>query len=67
MYYHSMTAAAVVKPGDSVTLPLVPEMIWNRDGQEKQDCERNGAKRRLENIGQRYGWLKPTLLGDDLY
>ncbi|MDR0758694.1 MAG: ISNCY family transposase, partial [Treponema sp.] len=42
-------------------------MIRNEDGQEKQDCERNAAKRWLANHGQRYAWLKPTLLGDDLY
>jgi hypothetical protein len=66
-YYHSMVAGAVVKPGGSVVLPLMPEMIRNEDGQEKQDCERNATKRWLLNNGQRYAWLKPTLLGDDLY
>jgi hypothetical protein len=42
-------------------------VIQNEDGQEKQDYERNAAKRWLEHNGQRYAWLKPTLLGDDLY
>jgi hypothetical protein len=59
-----MAAGAVVKPGGGVALPFMPEMIRNGDG---QDYERNAAKGRLENNGQRYAWLKPTLLGDDLY
>jgi hypothetical protein len=59
-------AGAVVKPGGNVVAPRL-EMVRNEDGQEKQDCEWNAAKRRLENNGQRYGWLKPTLLGEDLY
>jgi hypothetical protein len=30
-YYHSMTAAVMVNPGDAVVLPLMPEMIRNED------------------------------------
>ena len=66
-YYHSIVAATIVKPGDSVVLPLMPEMIRNEDGSEKQDCERNAAKRWLGKHGVEYQWLSPTLLGDDLY
>jgi hypothetical protein len=46
---------------------LMPEMIRNEDGREKQDCERNAAKRWLGKNGAEYQWLSPTLLGDDLY
>jgi hypothetical protein len=42
-------------------------MIRNEEGKEKQDCGRKAAKRRPKNNGQRYGRLKLTLLGDDLY
>jgi hypothetical protein len=46
LYYHDMAAATIVKPGKPVVvLPLVPEFIRNEDGKEKQDCERNAAKR----------------------
>jgi len=48
-------------------LPLNPEFIRNEDGQEKQDCERNAAKRWLEGNAESYTWLNPVLLGDDLY
>jgi hypothetical protein len=34
---------------------------------QKQDCERNAAKRMLEKYGEYYKELKATLLGDDLY
>jgi hypothetical protein len=48
-------------------IPVVPEMIRNGDGEEKQDCERNAGKRRLGKHGKEYAQLSPTLLGDDLY
>jgi hypothetical protein len=32
-YYHSMTAAVVVRPGSEVVLPLMPEMIRNEDSE----------------------------------
>ena len=76
-YYHSMTAAVMVRPGGEVVLPLMPEMIRNEDRgaaagkasyeKQKQDCERNAAKRLLEKHGEYYKELKATLLGDDLY
>jgi hypothetical protein len=34
---------------------------------QKQDCERNAAKRLLEKHGEYYKELKATILGDDLY
>jgi hypothetical protein len=53
MYYHGIAAGAVVKPGGGVVLPLMPEMIRNGGGQEKQDCERNAAKRaRLKSFNK---------------
>ena len=66
-YYHSAVAGAIVRPGSTTVLPVSPEMITNQDGSEKQDCERNAAKRWLEKHANEYKWLSPTLLGDDLY
>jgi len=66
LYYHDMLAAALVKPGHQTVVPLFPEFIRNEDGQEKQDCERNAAKRWLESNAQEYKWLNPVFLGDDL-
>ena len=66
-YYHTILAGTIVKPGETVVLPVMGELIGNGDGSEKQDCERNAAKRWLLNHAEEYRWLKPTLLGDDLF
>jgi hypothetical protein len=67
VYYHAALAGALVKPGCTKVLPLAAEIIGNKDGNEKQDCELEAGKRWLQAHGQEYNWLKPTLLGDDLY
>ena len=66
-YYHSILAGTIVKPGETAVLPVMGEMIRNEDGEEKQDCERNAAKRWIRKHAEEYAWLKPTLLGDDLF
>ncbi|MDR0377133.1 MAG: hypothetical protein LBH70_04990, partial [Spirochaetaceae bacterium] len=67
LYYHDMVAAALVKPGCETVLPLAPEFIRNEDGEGKQDCERNAAKRWVEGHAEEHAWLNPVYLGDDLY
>lgn len=67
LYYHDMVAAVLVKAKEETVLPLNPEFIRNEDGQRKQDCERNAVKRWLLNNAERYKWLNPIVLGDDLY
>jgi hypothetical protein len=62
-----MLGTAIVRPGSNGVLPLMPEYIRNEDGSERQDCERNAAKRYLEERGAGPAWLRPTFLGDDLY
>jgi hypothetical protein len=52
-FYHSMLAATVVAPGHNMVLPPMPEFIVKPDGAEKQDCERNAAKRWLAAHGER--------------
>ncbi len=66
-YYHAAVAGAVVKPGCHKVLPVAAEIIRNSEGEKKQDCELAAGKRWLEAHGAEYAWLKPTLLGDDLY
>jgi len=66
-YYHSILAASIVRPGKTEVLPMMGEFIRNEDGKEKQDCELNAAKRWLATHAEEYRWLKPTLLGDDLF
>jgi hypothetical protein len=66
-YYHTMLAATIVAPGHNMALPLMPEFIAPQDGQAKQDCERNGAKRWLAMHSQRVAGLRPVYLGDALF
>jgi hypothetical protein len=66
-YYHAAVAAAVVRPGCTKVLPVAPEIIRNTDGAKKQDCELAAGKRWLAAHAAEYAWLKPTVLGDDLY
>jgi hypothetical protein len=65
--YHTLLAATLVAPGHNRVLPLMPEFITPQDGAEKQDCERNAAKRWLERHGGRMRALRPVYLGDALF
>src|SRR5919112_4876602 len=62
-----MLAATVVAPSHAMALPLMPEFIAPQDGAEKQDCERNAAKRWLATHAKRLTDLRPIYLGDDLF
>ena len=66
-FYHSMLAATIVAPGHNMAVPLMPEFIAKQDGAEKQDCERNAAKRWLTTHCERVKTLRPVYLGDDLF
>src|SRR4051812_19162169 len=65
-YFHAFLAASMVAPGHKQVLPLPPEFIAPQDGAEKQDCERNAAKRWLAGHGAALAHLQPVYLGDDL-
>jgi hypothetical protein len=66
-YYHTALLPVLVKPGLDKVIRLAPEYVRPPDGAEKQDCERNAAKRWLARWGAAYRPLGVTLLGDDLY
>ena len=66
-YFHAFLGASIVAPGHQQVLPLPPAFIVPQDGAEKQDCERNAAKRWLERHGPALAHLKPVFLGDDLF
>jgi Transposase DDE domain len=65
--YHTMLAATIVAPAHNLAVPLMPEFIAPRDGAEKQDCERNAAKRWLATHSKRVAGLHPVYLGDALF
>jgi hypothetical protein len=66
-YFHAFLGASLVAPGHKQVLPLPPEFIVPQDGAEKQDCERNAAKRWLAEHGPALACYRPIYLGDDLF
>jgi hypothetical protein len=66
-HYHAMLAAMIVTPSHNMVLPLMPDFITPQDGAEKQDCERNAARRWLIAHGERVAALRPVYLGDALF
>ena len=66
-HFHSAITPVIVSPGHRQVVPLRPEFITPQDGQAKQDCEINAAKRWLGAHAARYATGNDTLLGDDLY
>ena len=63
-YYHQMLAAALVHPDFSEVIPLAPEPIQHQDGQSKNDCERNAARRWLKRFRREHPHL-PVIITED--
>lgn len=66
-YYHAALLPLMVQPSMEHVLACFPEMITPQDGAEKQDCERNAAKRWLSNWSHLFTPHSITYLGDDLF
>jgi hypothetical protein len=66
-YFHGFLGASMVAPGHQQVLPLPPAFIAPQDGAQKQDCERNAAKRWLGQHAPALAHLRPTSPGDDLF
>jgi hypothetical protein len=49
-HHHQMLCAVLVHPDKQTVLPIASEPISCRDGQEKNDCELNAAKRLLDDF-----------------
>jgi hypothetical protein len=64
--YHQLLAAAIVHPARATVLPLFPEAITRQDGETKNDCERNAAKRLIPSLRQAFPKLRMILLEDSL-
>lgn len=63
-YYHQILGSALVHPDQKVVIPLSPEPILKRDGAQKNDCERNAAKRWLDDFRREHPHL-PTVIVED--
>jgi len=66
-YSHALVTPLLVAPGQSQVIALEPEFIRPQDGQKKQDCELQAAKRWIERNARRFAPGSVTILGDDLY
>lgn len=65
-YYHQMLSAVLVHPDMKVVLPLCPEPILQQDGSNKNDCERNAAKRLITDFRREHPHLKVIVVEDGL-
>jgi hypothetical protein len=66
-YHHQILQSVIVHPEMRQVLPLAPEAISNRDGNKKQDCERNAGKRVVRKIRATHPRLKIIVTADGLY
>ena len=65
-YYHQMLGAAIIHPDFREVIPLMPEPIVKQDGTDKNDCERNAAKRFIAKLRQDHPHLKFIVTEDSL-
>jgi len=63
-YSLQMLGAAIVHPDFKEVVPLAPEFINKQDGQSKNDCERNAAKRFFEKLRKDHPHL-PLIITED--
>lgn len=65
-YRHQMLGAALIHPDRREVIPLMPEPIIKQDGTDKNDCERNAAKRFIVKLRQDHPHLKLIVTEDSL-
>ena len=65
-YYQQMLGAAIVHPDFKEVIPLAPEPIIKQDGQTKNDCERNAAKRFFGKLREDHPHLSLIITEDAL-
>jgi hypothetical protein len=66
-FRHTVVSGTLVKAGSHRVLPVDAEEVRNDDGQEKQDCELNAAKRFIPRLRYEHPQLPLIIGGDDLY
>jgi hypothetical protein len=65
-YSHQLLGAALIHPDKREVIPLMPEPIVKQDGTEKNDCERNAAKRFVTTFRRDHPHLKVIVTEDSL-
>jgi hypothetical protein len=66
-YSHSIVSATLVRAGSHRVFPLDVEEVRNSDGDQKQDCELNAAKRLIQRVRGEHPQMGIIIGGDDLY
>jgi hypothetical protein len=66
IYYLQELGAAIVHPDSKIVIPLAPEPICKQDGETKNDCERNGARRWLGKFRKDHLHLRAIITEDAL-
>jgi hypothetical protein len=66
-YHHQLLACCIVHPEQDTVFPVVAEAIVRQDGNEKNDCERNAAKRLIPEVRKTLSTDKIIMLLDALY
>jgi hypothetical protein len=65
-YAHQLLGAAIIHPDMRAVIPLMPEPIGQDDGTDKNDCERNAAKRFIVKLRQDHPHLQFIVTEDSL-
>ncbi len=65
-YSHQLFGAAIVHPDRPDVIPVFPEPITKQDGETKNDCERNAAKRFVTQFRAAHPHLKVIVIEDGL-
>lgn len=65
-YSHHLLGAALIHPDQREVMPLMPEPIIKQDGRDKNDCERNAAKRFIVKLRRDHPHLKLIVTEDSL-
>ena len=63
-YRHQMLGAVLIHPDKRAVIPLMPEPIVKQDGTDKNDCERNAAKRFITKLRQDHPHLNLIVTED---
>ena len=66
-YSHQTLQGAIVNPDMKQVLPIIAEDIRNEDGNTKQDCEQNAAKRLIAGMRKQHPRLECVIVGDSLF
>lgn len=65
-YSHAVLQGAIMHPDHKQVIPVMPEAIQNGDGEKKQDCEINAAKRFVIKLKESHPRQRFLIVGDGL-